>query len=173
MIDFIKVRHQAIVITTRKDGGPHASPVTCGVDEEGRIVYLDDDLEDEDDDLVRDDLLIERSGQRASADEPELQFTDNLEDGHDARDRLSRRYESGGELSDEELRTLGYGQDKEKDMHPETSTDDKTADTSVKGSGASPEDVEDRRHPRQEELLDEGIEESFPASDPVSVKHIT
>lgn len=25
----------------------------------------------------------------------------------------------------------------------------------------------------QEELLDEGIEETFPASDPVSVKHIT
>ena len=26
---------------------------------------------------------------------------------------------------------------------------------------------------RQEALLDEGIEESFPASDPVSAKHIT
>ena len=38
LIDFIKVRHQAIVITTRKDGGPQASPVTCGVDDQGRIV---------------------------------------------------------------------------------------------------------------------------------------
>ena len=28
-------------------------------------------------------------------------------------------------------------------------------------------------HPHQDELLDEGIEETFPASDPVSVKHIT
>ena len=35
---FISGRHQAIVITTRKDGGPQASPVTCGVDAAGRIV---------------------------------------------------------------------------------------------------------------------------------------
>jgi hypothetical protein len=28
-------------------------------------------------------------------------------------------------------------------------------------------------HPHQDELLDEGIEETFPASDPVSVKRIT
>ena len=38
LTDFIKTRHHAIVITTRKDGGPQASPVTCGVDDEGRIV---------------------------------------------------------------------------------------------------------------------------------------
>lgn len=29
------------------------------------------------------------------------------------------------------------------------------------------------RHERQDALLDEGVEETFPASDPVSVKHIT
>jgi len=34
---------------------------------------------------------------------------------------------------------------------------------------ARPEDTEDR----QDALLDEGIEETFPASDPVSVKRIT
>ena len=38
LIEFIKDRHHAIVITTRKDGGPQASPVTCGVDDQGRIV---------------------------------------------------------------------------------------------------------------------------------------
>ncbi|HEX9040591.1 MAG TPA: PPOX class F420-dependent oxidoreductase [Trebonia sp.] len=38
LTEFIKVRHHAIVITTRKDGSPQASPVTCGVDEAGRIV---------------------------------------------------------------------------------------------------------------------------------------
>ena len=38
LIEFIKVRHCAIVITTRKDGGPQASPVSCGVDGQGRIV---------------------------------------------------------------------------------------------------------------------------------------
>ena len=38
LTEFIKVRHHAIVITTRKYGGPQASPVSCGVDGEGRIV---------------------------------------------------------------------------------------------------------------------------------------
>ncbi len=38
LLDFIRTRHQAIVITTREDGRPQASPVTCGVDESGRIV---------------------------------------------------------------------------------------------------------------------------------------
>ena len=32
---------------------------------------------------------------------------------------------------------------------------------------------DDDRADRQEDLLDEGVEETFPASDPVSVKHIT
>ena len=38
LIEFIRTRHHAIVITTRKDGRPQASPVTVGVDEAGRIV---------------------------------------------------------------------------------------------------------------------------------------
>jgi PPOX class probable F420-dependent enzyme len=38
LLDFIRPRHHAIVITTRADGRPQASPVTCGVDEHGRIV---------------------------------------------------------------------------------------------------------------------------------------
>ena len=38
LLDFIRPRHQAIVITARADGRPQASPVTCGVDTEGRIV---------------------------------------------------------------------------------------------------------------------------------------
>jgi PPOX class probable F420-dependent enzyme len=38
LLDFIKIRHHAIVMTTRADGRPQASPVTCGVDDEGRIV---------------------------------------------------------------------------------------------------------------------------------------
>jgi len=37
LLDFVRTRHHAIVITTRADGGPQASPVTCGVDE-GAIV---------------------------------------------------------------------------------------------------------------------------------------
>ena len=38
LLDFIRPRHHAIVITARADGRPQASPVTCGVDEVGRIV---------------------------------------------------------------------------------------------------------------------------------------
>jgi len=38
LLDFIRPLHQAIVITARKDGRPQASPVSCGVDSEGRIV---------------------------------------------------------------------------------------------------------------------------------------
>jgi PPOX class probable F420-dependent enzyme len=38
LLDFIRPRHSAIVMTTRSDGRPQASPVTCGVDAGGRIV---------------------------------------------------------------------------------------------------------------------------------------
>ena len=38
LLDFVRPRHQAVVITTRGDGRPQASPVTCGVDGAGRIV---------------------------------------------------------------------------------------------------------------------------------------
>jgi PPOX class probable F420-dependent enzyme len=38
LLDFIRTRHHGIVITIRKDGRPQASPVTCGVDDGGRIV---------------------------------------------------------------------------------------------------------------------------------------
>jgi PPOX class probable F420-dependent enzyme len=35
---FVAVRHRAILLTTRPDGRPQSSPITCGVDTEGRIV---------------------------------------------------------------------------------------------------------------------------------------
>ena len=37
------------------------------------------------------------------------------------------------------------------------------------GSGASADDIDDDRDPHTEETLDEGLEETFPASDPVSI----
>jgi PPOX class probable F420-dependent enzyme len=36
--DFVRPRHQMILITRRADGGPQSSPVTGGLDEQGRIV---------------------------------------------------------------------------------------------------------------------------------------
>jgi PPOX class probable F420-dependent enzyme len=36
--DFIRTNHQAVMATFRKDGRPALSPVTVGVDAEGRVV---------------------------------------------------------------------------------------------------------------------------------------
>ena len=36
--DFVRPRHQMILLTPRADGSPQASPVTGGVDDSGRIV---------------------------------------------------------------------------------------------------------------------------------------
>jgi PPOX class probable F420-dependent enzyme len=38
LLEFLRERHHGIVMTTRADGRPQASPVSCGVDGEGRIV---------------------------------------------------------------------------------------------------------------------------------------
>jgi PPOX class probable F420-dependent enzyme len=38
LLDFIRPRHHMIVMTRRSDGGVQSSPVTGGVDTEGRIV---------------------------------------------------------------------------------------------------------------------------------------
>ena len=38
LVDFLRPRHRALLITRRADGGPQASPVSCGVDAAGRVV---------------------------------------------------------------------------------------------------------------------------------------
>lgn len=38
LLDFVRPRHHMVVITTRSDGRPQSSPVSGGVDEQGRIV---------------------------------------------------------------------------------------------------------------------------------------
>src|SRR5690349_12841160 len=38
LLDFVRPRHRALLITHRIDGTPQASPLTCGVDDAGRIV---------------------------------------------------------------------------------------------------------------------------------------
>jgi PPOX class probable F420-dependent enzyme len=38
LLDFARTRHQLTLVTTRKNGRPQMSPVTGGVDAEGRIV---------------------------------------------------------------------------------------------------------------------------------------
>ncbi|WP_270889439.1 PPOX class F420-dependent oxidoreductase [Pedococcus sp. 5OH_020] len=38
LLEFVRPRHQMVLITTRADGRPQASPVTGGVDDSGRLV---------------------------------------------------------------------------------------------------------------------------------------
>ena len=38
LLDFVRTRHHVVLITARADGSPQASPVSAGVDAEGRIV---------------------------------------------------------------------------------------------------------------------------------------
>jgi PPOX class probable F420-dependent enzyme len=38
LVEFLRPRHRAIVVTRRKDGSPQMSPVSFGVDAQGRIV---------------------------------------------------------------------------------------------------------------------------------------
>ncbi|WP_346618821.1 PPOX class F420-dependent oxidoreductase [Blastococcus montanus] len=38
LLEFLRPRHRAVLVTRRRDDGVQLSPVTCGVDAEGRIV---------------------------------------------------------------------------------------------------------------------------------------
>ncbi len=38
LVEFLRPRHRAILLTRRADGWVQSSPVTCGVDDSGRIV---------------------------------------------------------------------------------------------------------------------------------------
>jgi len=38
LLDFLRPRHHALLMTRRKDGSPQLSPVTAGVDPQGRVV---------------------------------------------------------------------------------------------------------------------------------------
>lgn len=138
----------------------------------------DEDLEDDEDvdDMVRDDLedvsededagsddLDDRDGvTRLAGDESELEYVADVDPVTDPDDDDADKYESRL-VSDAQLRDLGY----------QSQGGQSEQDDGSKGSGASADDVPDEVHPRQDELLDEGVEETFPASDPVSVKRIT
>lgn len=38
LLEFVRPRHRAILLTRRADGSPQGSPLICGVDDSGRIV---------------------------------------------------------------------------------------------------------------------------------------
>jgi hypothetical protein len=159
---------------------------------------LDDDLEDapEYDARAGLDRMIDRTAERGAPIEPGLVYTDDLDAITYPRDDDVEKYESTRQLSDEQLADLGYldrpptketnAMTDKKDTKETVSNADKDSrnweDRSfsvdpetalVEGSGASADDVPEDNDPDEEDRLDEGLEETFPASDPVSAKHIT
>ena len=120
---------------------------------------IHDELEDreEDDDIDEEDIDGEDGVDRLELDEAELEDVADVDAATDPDDENEAAYESE-DLSDDDLEDLGY--------RDGPSAKDRS-------TGARPEDASDEVHPHQDELLDEGVEETFPASDPVSVKRIT
>jgi hypothetical protein len=151
---------------------------------------LDDDLEDEPEYDARAglDRLIDRTAERGAPDEPGLSYVADLDAITNPRDDDVDKYETTRPLSDEQLADLGY-LDRPKDMEAQAVMDEdkktpqpplapqdrsfRDAEDAVLGSGATAEDIEDEADEHESDLLDEGLEETFPASDPVSAKHIT
>jgi hypothetical protein len=125
-------------------------------------------LSDDDDDAV--DVIAGRS----APSEPGLAYVADVDASTDPRDDEAEKYESTRPLSDEQLEDLGYMDAQDKTTRPSEKRafgDDR--ETAIEGSGATADDVADESDAGDEERLDEGLEETFPASDPVSAKHIT
>jgi hypothetical protein len=125
-------------------------------------------LSDDDDDAV--DVIAGRS----APSEPGLAYVADVDASTDPRDDEAEKYESTRPLSDEQLEDLGYRDAQDKTTRPSEKRafgDDR--ETAIEGSGATADDVADESDAGDEDRLDEGLEETFPASDPVSAKHIT
>ena len=162
---------------------------------------LDDDLEDapEADARAGLDRLIDRTAERGAPVEPNLSYVGDLDRITNPRDDDVEKYETTRELSDEQLAELGYLFDRKPEAYA-VKDEDEAVPTKPEGgpeweersfeadaeqsileggvpkpiaSGASADDIEDEADPHEQDLLDEGLEETFPASDPVSAKHIT
>lgn len=122
------------------------------------------DDEDEDElDTDEDEFSLDRDVARLSPDEVDLEDAGDLNNSQGALGS-AKRYESS-RLSDEEIERLGYG--------PETHAGAAAPEARSFDPAADRTPAENARHDRQDALLDQGVEETFPASDPVSVKHIT
>lgn len=126
---------------------------------------LDDDLEDEeeDDDIDDEDPDDEDAVAELAWDEADVETVADVDLVTVPDDEDAEAYESE-DVPEQALLELGYAE-------KEPVKDNGAARR--KPAGRHPDDVPDEMHPHQDELLDEGVEETFPASDPVSVKRIT
>ena len=141
-------------------------------DVDDRIVDELEDVPDDEDDLEDDDADSEDGVGELQWDEAEVMAVADVDDDTDLDDDEADVYESEGELSDDDLVELGYKDAPDAGRQGAGQPAGAQA-AGGRGSGASADDVEVEVHPRQDQLLDEGVEETFPASDPVSVKRIT
>ena len=157
------------------------------LDDEDDDDDIDDDLEDapEYDAQAGLDRLIDRTAERGAPGEPGLSYVGDLDAITNPRDDDVDKYETTRPLSDEQLADLGYlerPQDEEvyavmdenkapkAPQHPLVNENRSFVDAeeAVLGSGATAEDIEDVADQDESDRLDEGLEETFPASDPVS-----
>ena len=135
------------------------------VEDDPYTLRAQDALDGEDDeelDFDNEDEDMDDKVARLSPDEVELSDAGDLNNSAHA-EGSAKRFEAS-RLSDEEIARLGYGEGKRAAAADEPKSFEPGADR-------TPEEHE--KHAKQDELLDEGVEETFPASDPVSVKHIT
>ena len=150
---------------TRADGDNDDEDAVIGDDlDDDEIVELsleDEDEGEDDEDDYRASENLEDDDDEAS-DEVELSYAGDLNATAGAHSG-AQRYESRT-LSNEDLTELGY----------------KTAPTEPKSFEGEKENSPKKNEPEsqaeadhEDEQLDAGLEETFPASDPVSVKHIT
>ena len=128
-----------------------------------RDAQVYDEEDEERDEFEAEDDYGEATANAAAQDEAEIEFTGDVDAVTDPDDEDAEAYEAG-QVSDEDLREMGY---------QPTRAEAKDDDEQSQATGPSADDVADESDARQEELLDEGVEETFPASDPVSVKRIT
>ena len=152
--EFVTLEEMPDVYDATRALGDSRDLEALDADELDPAMLDDEDLEDDedvDDEIDEDDLDEEDGVARLDRDEVELEDVAEVDDATDPDDENEADYESE-DLSDTDLEDLGYRD---------------------RATGAKPEDVPEEVHPHQDELLDEGVEETFPASDPVSVKRIT
>jgi hypothetical protein len=153
-----------VLDVTKADGDEDDDEAIIGDDlDDDEIVELS--LEDadenegagEEDDFLGAESLDDADEEDDSPDDVGLAYAGDLNTSPGAHS-AAQRYEART-LSDKDLEALGY-----KDAPKEAKTfakPDAKAD-GQRADGAS-----------EDERLDEGVEETFPASDPVSIKHIT
>ncbi len=150
---------------TRADGDEDDDDAVIGDDlDDDEIVALsldDADEGDDQDDDYRASENLEDDDEEAS-DEVELSYAGDLNSTAGARSG-AQRYESRT-LSDDDLTELGYKAAPKEPKSFEDSKKTRPEQDDVKAQAKA--DHED-------EQLDAGLQETFPASDPVSVKHIT